>query len=122
MGQYPSQPLAAHAGRKCVGHHADGFYGLPLDFPGFPEALGTGNAHAKVAALQERFAQEINHPRFIPFLALHEFEAWLFSAPAAVEAHFGKANLAEKLRDAVQEAGALELISQGALAEPAARV
>ena len=98
------------------------FYGLPLDFPGLPEALGAGNAHAKVTALQERFAQEINHPRFIPFLALHEFEAWLFSAPAAVEAHFGKANLAEKLRDAVQEAGAPELINHGATTHPKARL
>jgi hypothetical protein len=98
------------------------FYGLPEDFPGLPEALGAGNAQEKVIALQERFSAEINHQRFIPFLALHEFEAWLFSAPDAVEAHFGKAHLAERLRNAVQEAGAPELINHGATTHPKARL
>ena len=98
------------------------FYGLPEDFPGLPEALGAGNAQEKIIALQERFSAEINHQRFIPFLALHEFEAWLFSAPDAVEAHFGKAHLAERLRNAVQEAGAPELINHGATTHPKARL
>lgn len=98
------------------------FYGLPEDFPGLPEALGAGNAQEKVFVLQERFSAEINHQRFIPFLALHEFEAWLFSAPDAVEAHFGKPHLADKLRNAVQEAGAPELINHGATTHPKARL
>ena len=98
------------------------FYGLPEDFPGLSEALGAGNAQEKVIALQERFSAEINHQRFIPFLALHEFEAWLFSAPDAVEAHFGKAHVAERLRNAVQEAGAPELINHGATTHPKARL
>lgn len=98
------------------------FYGLPEDFPGLPEALGAGNAQEKIIALQERFSAAVNHQRFIPFLALHEFEAWLFSAPDAVEAHFGKAHLAERLRNAVQEAGAPELINHGATTHPKARL
>lgn len=98
------------------------FYGLPEDFPGLPEALGAGNAEEKVIALQERFLAEINHQRFIPFLALHEFEAWLFSAPDAIEAHFGKAHLAEKLQSTVQEAGAPELINHGPTTHPKARL
>ncbi len=98
------------------------FYGLPEDFPGLPEALSAGNAQEKVIKLQERLAAEINHQRFIPFLALHEFEAWLFSAPDAVEAHFGKPRLAEKLRNAVVEAGAPELINHGATTHPKARL
>lgn len=98
------------------------FYGLPKDFPGLQEAQREDSAHAKVAALQARFAKELNHRRFIPFLALHEFEAWLFSAPDAVEAHFGKAHLADKLRTAVQDAGGPELINQGATTHPKARL
>jgi hypothetical protein len=98
------------------------FYGLPVDFPGLPEALAAGNAREKVIALQEHLAAEINHQRFIPFLALHEFEAWLFSAPDAVEAHFGKAGLADSLRGAVQEAGSPELINHGASTHPKARL
>lgn len=98
------------------------FYGLPEDFPGLQNALGMGAPHENVATLQVRFAKELNHHRFIPFLALHEFEAWLFSAPDAVEAHFGKAHLAESLRTAVQDAGAPELINHGATTHPKARL
>jgi hypothetical protein len=98
------------------------FYGLPKDFPGLAEALQTGNAEQKITALQERFSAEINHPQFIPFLALHEFEAWLFSAPDTVEAHFGLELLAEKLRLIVQEAGAPERINLGADTHPKARL
>jgi hypothetical protein len=98
------------------------FYGLPEDFPGLPEALGVGNSQEKVVALQDRFAAELKHPRFIPFLALHESETWLFSAPDAVEAHFGKEHLADRLRAAVREAGAPELINHGADTHPKARL
>ena len=98
------------------------FYGLPEDFPGLPEALGANDPHRSVVALQERFAAELNHPRLIPFLALHEFEAWLFSLPDAVEAHFGQAQLADGLRAAVREAGEPELINQGADTHPKARL
>lgn len=98
------------------------FYGLPEDFPGYQEALGAGHPRDKVVALQERFAAEIEHQRFIPFLALHEFEAWLFSAPEAVAAHFGRENLADKLREAVQEAGEPELINHGETTHPKARL
>lgn len=98
------------------------FYGLPEDFPGLPEALGAGDPREKVVELQARFAAELNHQRFIPFLALHEFEAWLFSAPDTVEAHFGKGHLADKLRTVVEDAGAPELINQGATTHPKARL
>lgn len=98
------------------------FYGLPEDFPGLPEALGAGDPYEKVDGLQKRFAAELNHQRFIPFLALHEFEAWLFSAPDAVEAHFGKAHLADRLRTAVRDAGAPERINHGAATHPKARL
>jgi len=98
------------------------FYGLPQDFPGLPDALRAGNPQARVIALQERFSAEISHQRFIPFLALHEFEAWLFSAPDAIAAHFGDANLAVELRSAVAEAGAPELINHGPGTHPKARL
>lgn len=98
------------------------FYGLPEDFPGLPEALGAGDPRGKVAALQARFAEELNHQRFIPFLALHEFEAWLFSAPDIVEMHFDKANLADRLHTVVQRAGEPELINHGADTHPKARL
>jgi hypothetical protein len=98
------------------------FYGLPEDFPGLSEALGAGDPRGKVMALQERFAAALNHQRFIPFLALHEFEAWLFSAPNTVEEHFGKTQLADRLQTVVQQAGGPELINHGPDTHPKARL
>ena len=98
------------------------FYGLPEDFPGLREGLGSGDPHENVVRLQEHFATALNHQRFIPFLALHEFEAWLFSAPEVVEAHFGKAHLADRLRTVVQHAGSPEQINQGVDTHPKAQL
>lgn len=97
------------------------FYGLPEDFPGREGALKTGNPHEKVEELEKRFAAEFNnHRRFIPFFALHEFEAWLFSAPDIAEAHFDSPGLANKLRNAVKKAGEPELINHGITTHPKA--
>lgn len=98
------------------------FYGLPKDFPGYQEALGPSDPHRLVAALQEKFAAEIDRPRFIPFLALHEFEAWLFCSPDVVAEHFGQPNLADKVRKAVAEVGEPEFINHGTETHPKARL
>jgi hypothetical protein len=98
------------------------FYGLPEDFPGYQEAHGPGDPRSQVVALQEKFADEIGHPRFIPFLALHEFEAWLFCSPNMVAEHFGSASLATRVQKAVDEAGEPELINHGEKTHPKARL
>jgi hypothetical protein len=98
------------------------FYGLPKDFPGLPEALCAGDPYKRVTALQQRFAAELNHPRFIPFLALHEFETWLFSEPDVVAAHFGQVQLADELRAVIQETGGPERMNHGATTHPKARL
>ncbi|MEO5368364.1 MAG: DUF4276 family protein [Magnetococcus sp. WYHC-3] len=98
------------------------FYGLPEDFPGYQDAFGVGHPSDKVVALQERFHAEVGCPRFIPFLALHEFEAWLFCSPKTVAEHFGTMSLIDKVSEAVQEAGEPELINHGEQTHPKARL
>jgi len=98
------------------------FYGLPEDFPGYLDARAERNPRDGVKALQERFAKEIGHRRFIPFFALHEFETWLFSAPDVIAAHFDKPELAEGLRRVVQEAGEPESINHGTNTHPKERL
>ena len=97
------------------------FYGLPADFPGYTEARASANPRSAVLELQGRFASEINRPNFIPFLALHELEAWVFSDPRVVADHFGNAPLAEKLAKVVTETGNPELINHGEKTHPKAR-
>jgi hypothetical protein len=98
------------------------FYGLPDDVPGYQEALGPGNPCENVLALEKQLFTEIKHPRFIPFLALHEFEAWVFCSPELVASHFDNASLAEKVRQAIAHAGEPELINHGATTHPKARL
>ncbi|MBF0428531.1 MAG: DUF4276 family protein [Magnetococcales bacterium] len=98
------------------------FYGLPEDFPGFLDSRGVGDPHKNVVALQAKFAAEIGHPRFIPFLALHEFEAWLFCDPDVVADHYGRPELAARVRDAVKVGGEPELIDHGEQTHPKARL
>jgi len=98
------------------------FYWLPEDFPGYQDAFSEGHPRDKVGALQARFGAEIGHPRFIPFFALQEFEAWLFCSPEIVAEHFGSANLADEVRKAVREAGEPELINHDERTHPKARL
>jgi Domain of unknown function (DUF4276) len=94
------------------------FYGLPEDFPGYREAREPGDPRQRVAALQQAFAEAIRHPRFVPFLALHEFEAWVFTAPDKVAEHFGTPGLAARIR----RAGDPELIDLDESSHPKARL
>lgn len=98
------------------------FYGLPGDVPGYKEAREPGNPRDNVTELQARLVAEINHPKFIPFLALHEFEAWVFCAPEIVATHFDRANLAEKVRQAAAHPGGPEFINHGETTHPKARL
>jgi hypothetical protein len=57
------------------------YYGLPTDFPGMDSRPGRGPIE-RVTHVERAVAEHLgNPPNFVPFLALHEFEAWLFSAP-----------------------------------------
>lgn len=98
------------------------FYGLPDDVPGCAQARGPGDPRVLVAALQNELSAALGHPRFIPFLALHEFEAWVFCGADTVAAHFDRAPLADKVRQAVAQAGGAELINQGQDTHPKARL
>ncbi len=59
------------------------YYGLRgKDFPGYEDLdvrLKDHSAYEKVEHLETHFRTDINHPRFLPYFALHEFEAMLFT-------------------------------------------
>ncbi|HWG46012.1 MAG TPA: DUF4276 family protein [Gemmataceae bacterium] len=57
-------------------------YALPDDFPGFSEAAKTADPYRKVAVLEDAWRIDLAHPRFIPYLQLHEFEALILVDPA----------------------------------------
>ena len=100
------------------------FYGLPDEFPARGETLEMPglSAREKARRMQAAFAEDIGQPRFIPFLALHEFEAWLFSKPEVVAEHFGKEALTTALQGIVDEVGSPEEINNGPTTHPSVRI
>ena len=58
------------------------YYRLPADFPGMDSRPVNGTPHQRVQHVEAAIMQSFNSPpNFLPFLALHEFEAWLFASP-----------------------------------------
>jgi hypothetical protein len=78
--------------------HPDVFFTTMIDlyglgalrdpFPGWQEAARISNPYKKVAALQEAWHCDIHHPRFLPYLQLHEFEALLLACPTHLAVEF----------------------------------
>lgn len=81
------------------------FYGLQgKGFPGWDDKP-TGTPDRQVKHVEAALAKQIDHRRFLPYLALHEFEALLFVDPAAILREF-PGNPSEQLQQliAVKEA------------------
>ena len=99
------------------------FYGLPDDVPGFAAHKGQGTGPAQVASVQAELAMAFGHqPRFLPFLALHELEAWMFAEPTVVSTHFGSPAVAAKLAAEIPDPGGPEAINHGPASHPKARL
>lgn len=73
------------------------YYGIRSDWPGL-SSVKTNYTPARIAEVINRatkekvvklFARQHTEKRFIPYIAVHEFEALLFSAPKLLAAHLG---------------------------------
>ncbi|HUT54204.1 MAG TPA: DUF4276 family protein [bacterium] len=63
-------------------------YHLPHDFPELEEAKKCPDPYYIVEMLEKALAKDINHPRFVPYIQLHEFEALILSDPSKLELEF----------------------------------
>lgn len=76
--------LLASAGDALVTTLLD-YHRLPPDFPGMDSRPAHGTPSQRVQHVEAAISAHFNSPaNFLPFLALHEFEAWLFSSPVAL--------------------------------------
>lgn len=100
------------------------FYGLPDDFPGLSGLPSpTGPALDAVQHVEKSISIAMGRPaRFIPFIAMHEFEAWYFANPRKVADFFGKVEIAEAMTRACQEANGPENINHGKETHPSKRL
>jgi hypothetical protein len=100
------------------------YYGLPEGFPGIAEtAAASTDTLSQVRKIETSLAEALDHPpRFIPFLAVHEFEAWYFAEPSQVEKFYSQPGIAQRMRQASETAGGPESINQGKETHPSKRL
>ena len=87
------------------------YYHLPTDFPGY-NTLPAGTCYQRVAYLEQALIKDIDHPKFHPFLTLHEFEALLFTAPEEIAGNFAERKLLEKLKNILEKYDSPEEINE----------
>jgi hypothetical protein len=97
------------------------FYGLPTDFPG-RRSMPASSCYDQVAYLEQEICKDIGHPRFLPYLALHEFEAMLFVAPEKIAQAFPAANKGGELTAIKQQFGSPEEIDDNPQTAPSRRL
>lgn len=99
-------------------------YAIHREFPGLAEAEKLRNLPAKrVEALEQAFAKDIGDSRFIPYIQLHEYEAYLFSDPAWF-AYFYEhhQNQIARLKAIAEKYDTPELIDDGQHSAPSKRI
>lgn len=99
-------------------------YAIPADFPGLNEAEKLRHIPDKrVKALEEAFAGDIRDPRFIPYIQLHEYEAYLFSDPEKFSFFYEKRDKEISNLKAIADSKASpELIDDGLHTAPSKRI
>jgi Domain of unknown function (DUF4276) len=56
------------------------FYALRTDFPGYDAKTRLADPNAQVAHIEQKIHEDLEmHPRFVPYIQLHEFEGLLFT-------------------------------------------
>lgn len=99
-------------------------YALHSDFPGREEAEKLRHLpYERVAVLERAFATDINDRRFVPYIQLHEYEAYLFSGPAQFGFFYAQHEKELAALEAIAEAHVSpELINDGPNTAPSKRI
>ena len=63
-------------------------YEIPKDFPGFTESRVITDPLLRAVRMEDSLGADLPHPRFIPYLQVHEFEALLFADPSKIGAYY----------------------------------
>jgi hypothetical protein len=99
------------------------FYGLPSETPGLANLPSGANAQGKVKHVENAIQQDLgNPPNLHVHLALHEFEAFLFADPSALEAAMDSTGLADEIARIRRGFPTPEDINQGRETAPSKRL
>lgn len=99
-------------------------YGISSQSPGREEAENLRHLpYKRVELLEQAFSAEIGDPRFIPYIQLHEYEAYLFSEPSLLEFFYDHhARAIAALRRIADAHTSPELIDDGEHTAPSKRI
>ncbi len=99
-------------------------YGIHADFPGLNEAEKLRHLPEKrVELLEQHFFQDIGDLRFIPYIQLHEYEAYLFADPTGFEFFYDHhAKEIAALKAIADGQATPELINDGEHSAPSKRI
>ena len=99
-------------------------YAIHPDFPGLAESEKLRqDPLQRVEFLEQRFAEDICDRRFIPYIQLHEYEAYLFSDPTCFEyLDAGRTKEIEALQAIASQYQTPELINDGQQTAPSKRI
>ena len=95
-------------------------YGLPSEFPG--KSTASGDPYAKVRTVEQAFEQDINHPRFLGNLILHEFEGLLFIEPSQIARTLNQPPKEQTLQEIRNAFHTPEEINDSRLTSPSKRI
>lgn len=99
-------------------------YAIHTQFPGLDEAEKLRHLpYKRVELLEQRFAQDIGDPRFIPYIQLHEYEAYLFADPTCFGYFYDHhADEIAALQAIADSTDTPELINDGQHSAPSKRI
>jgi hypothetical protein len=98
-------------------------YALPRDFPGYEKAGTVKCPYTRVAELERAMIGDLDHPRFVPHIQLHEFETLLLADPAKLDCVYTDRDRAiRSLTEMVAAFDSPELIDDGPTTAPSKRI
>lgn len=98
-------------------------YALPEDFPEHEKSRKIADPFQRVKALEKAFLEDMNDPRFIPYIQIHEFEALIFADPRKLDWEFpNRGKAISNLERVASEFQSPELIDDGAETAPSKRI
>lgn len=99
-------------------------YAIQTEFPGLDEAEKLRHMPAnRVGVLEEAFGKDIGDGRFVPYIQLHEYEAYLFSDPTWFSYFYEKSEKQIATLKAIADGYVTpELIDDGPHSAPSKRI
>ncbi len=97
-------------------------YALPDDFPGYAASQSKADKYKRVEMLEQAMRQDINDPRFVPYIQLHEFESLILADPQQLDWEYLEHDRSIANLKFMVEGENPELINDGPTTAPSKRI